>query len=131
MQFQSSEKNYFEAMWLYYQVLLLFCFVFYFLALSCSLWDLSSLTRDLNPCLMQWKQNLHHWIAREVPGEVFLCLFSKVNTLASTGKNVSIGKKWTFPAFFIIWKIEKPSNIMQMWLYSYESPQSLLANPSS
>ena len=49
--------------------------------------------QGLIPCLMQWKQNLHHWIAREVPSQVFLCLFSKVNTLASIGKNVSVGKK--------------------------------------
>ena len=42
-------------------------FFFFFFATRCSLWDLSSLTRDLThtPCSVEWRPN--HWPSREFP----------------------------------------------------------------
>ena len=47
-----------------------FGFFFFFLAMPCSMWDLSSPTRDQThaPCI--GSVSLNHWTTREVPSEV-------------------------------------------------------------
>ena len=43
----------------------MFCFVFIFLVTPCSMWDLSSLTRDLTCTSYTGRWHLNHWTFRE------------------------------------------------------------------
>ena len=47
----------------------IFCFILIFLVTPCSMWDLSSLTRDLTCTPNTGRWHLNHWTSREVQEE--------------------------------------------------------------